>query len=241
MTLPLRRVSDDGAVVVLRDQQIAVLVGQDAVSVVAADLPDLRPLLARGDDAGDRGDRVVGRRRWERRRVPRGGAGGGAPPGRRRRGARGGSASASRRRRRPVVASCRWRSVPGSRDPAPPAGWRRAAARFPARTSAALARMSERDSRTFRFMGTSSMRLLRVNGARVCTGVERHKYYKNRASDDEDREWTIPVRRAWQIRTNGGIRTGRYRRTRFHRSGDAPTRRTRSGDRRSPFAHRSSD
>src|SRR5262249_44043120 len=54
-------------VVVLGDQQVAALVGEDPIGVVAADLPYLCPLLPRGNDAGDRRDRVVGRRRWERR------------------------------------------------------------------------------------------------------------------------------------------------------------------------------
>jgi hypothetical protein len=56
---------DHGRIVVLRDQEIAVLVRQDAVGVVAADLPHLGPLLTRGNDAGNGGDGVVGRRRRE--------------------------------------------------------------------------------------------------------------------------------------------------------------------------------
>ena len=44
----------DGVVVFLRHENASILIGENAVSAVAAGLPDFRPLPARGDDAGDR-------------------------------------------------------------------------------------------------------------------------------------------------------------------------------------------
>src|SRR6478609_5199684 len=82
----------DRAVVVLRDQQVAVLVSQDAIGVVATDLPDLGPFLTIGDHAGNGLDRVLGWRWWKggrrrrrcrgspSRRAARAGAGGATGP-----------------------------------------------------------------------------------------------------------------------------------------------------------------
>ena len=69
----------DGAVVVLRNQEVAALVRKDAVGIVAAGLPQLGPLLSRGNDSCDLAHRVVGwwrrKRGWRRsgtcRRAPR--------------------------------------------------------------------------------------------------------------------------------------------------------------------------
>ena len=120
----------DGAVVILRDEQIAVLVGKDAVGVVAADVPCLGPLLAGGNHAGNLRHRVVRRRRRESR-----GCRGGCrcqrvrQPPRPRAHRRDARHRPQVRPHVPAAASCTWRSVPDSRDPAPPAGWHRAAAR----------------------------------------------------------------------------------------------------------------
>ena len=98
----------DGAVVVLRNQQIASLVGEDPVRVVAADLPHLRPLLPRGDHAGNPGHRVLGRRRRERRRC----SGRCGTTSLRRAASRPARSAAARRRRR--LARGDQRLVPGS-------------------------------------------------------------------------------------------------------------------------------
>ena len=88
---------DDRAVVVLRDQETAVLVGEDAVGVVAAGFPYLGPFLTGSNDAGDLRDGVFSRRRRESGRSGAAPAAGGAPPGRG--AAAGGSATAPWRRR----------------------------------------------------------------------------------------------------------------------------------------------
>src|SRR6185312_17245666 len=54
---------EDRVVVLLSHQNASVLCGKNPVGAVAGGLPDFRPLPARGDDAGDRGDIQVARGR----------------------------------------------------------------------------------------------------------------------------------------------------------------------------------